>query len=143
VNEEKAGRWALQPLGNQQQSGNRFEPIQVEDKPFESVLVVFFRADQFGRRRFMLPGQIAEEAPEISAPALLVCGECAFRFGDQVAGSGIQAEGDAAGQKRGSKYELAAGCGSLSGDYHGIAFYIVIQDLRPAKVHKNPPQHFL
>jgi hypothetical protein len=88
----------------------------------------------------MLPGQIAEEAPEIGAPALLVCGECAFRFGGQVAGSGIQAEGDAAGQKRGSKYELAAGCGFLPGNSHGIAFYTVIQGLRPAKVHENPPQ---
>lgn len=69
-----------------------FDPIQVEDKPFEGVTVVFFRADQFGRRGFMLPRQIAKQAPEIGAPAQLVCGECGFRFGGQVAGSRIQAE---------------------------------------------------
>jgi hypothetical protein len=72
----------------------------------------------------MLPGQIAKEVPEIGAPALLVCGERGFRFGDQVAGDGIQAEGDAA-QKRGLRYKLAAGCGFLPGDYHGSSFYTV------------------
>jgi hypothetical protein len=89
----------------------------------------------------MLPGQITEQAPEIGAPALLVCEETALRFGDQVAGGRIEAEGDAAGQKCGSKYELAAGCGFLSGDCHGIAFYTVIQGLRLTKVHEDPPTH--
>jgi hypothetical protein len=82
----------------------------------------------------MLPGQIAKEGPEIGAPALLVCGECGFRFADQAAGSGIQAEGDAAGQKRGSRYELAAGGGFLSGDYHGSPFYTVCSAKRCARV---------
>ena len=82
----------------------------------------------------MLPGQIAKEVPEIGAPALLVCGERGFRFGDQVTGSGIQAEGDAAGQKRGSRYELAAGGGFLSGGYHGSPFYTVSSAKRCAQV---------
>jgi hypothetical protein len=133
VNEENAGRWTLEPLGNQQKSGDRFNPIQVEDEPLESVLIVFLRADKFGRRGFMLPGQISKEAPEIFASALLVCGERGCRFGDQVAGSGIQAEGDA-GQKRGSRYELAAGGGLLSGDYHGSPFYIVCSANRCSRV---------
>jgi hypothetical protein len=102
--------------------------------PFESATVVFFRADQLRRRGLMLPGQIAKEAPEISAPALLVYGKCGFRFGDEVSGSGIQAEGDAAGQKRGSRYELAAGGGFLSGDYHGSSFYSVCSTKRYARV---------
>jgi hypothetical protein len=55
-----------------------------------------------------------QEAHEIRAPALLVRRECGFRLGDQIAGSRIQAEGDAAGQNRGSRYELAASCGFSS-----------------------------
>ena len=109
VNEESTGCGLLESFGNQQESGNRFDPIQIELKPFESVTVMFFSADQFGRRGLMLPGQIAEESPEIGAPVLLVCGEWALRFGSQAAGSGIQTEGDAAGQKSGSKNEFAAG----------------------------------
>jgi hypothetical protein len=133
VNKEKAGRGALEPFGNQKESGNRFDPIQVEDKSLKSVTVVLFRADQFGRRGFMLPGQIAEEAPEIGAPALLICGKCGFSFGDQVAGSGIQAERDAAGQQCRSGNELAAR-GFLSGDDHGSPFYVLGETLRTGRI---------
>ena len=95
---------------------------------------MFLSADQFGRRGFMLPGQIAEEVPESSAPALLICGECGFYFGDWVTSSGIQAEGDATGQKRGSRHELAAGDVFLFGDCHGSPFYTVCSAKRCERV---------
>ena len=145
VNEENAGRGALELLGNQQESGNRFDPIQVEDKPLDSVIVVFFGAHQFGRRGFMLPGQIAEQAPEIGAPALLVCGECGFCFGDQVAGSGIQAEGDASGQKSGSRHKLAAGGGFLLRrlSWQIILYRVLGETLRAARISGVSRKHGL
>ena len=72
VDEEKAGCWALQPFWNQQESGNRFYAVQIENKSLQRVIIMLFCAHHPRRCWFMLPRKMAEQTPEDIAPLLLI-----------------------------------------------------------------------
>src|ERR1700756_2596966 len=102
MDEKKAGCGTLQPLRNQQESGNRLYPVQTEDEPLQSVMIMLFSAHNLRRRRFMLPWKITQQSPEGIAAAALVRGKCVFGFGfsHYIPRGRFQPDSNATGQKR-------------------------------------------
>jgi len=106
VDEEQAGGWLLQAVGDEQQNGNGFDAVEIENPALESVAGMLFCADEARRSGLVVPGQVTEEGPERFAAALLKGGEIAA--GIEGSGSVVGAEGAAGGGGGGGGEELAA-----------------------------------
>ena len=75
VDVEQAGGACGAFVGDQQQRGNRFDSVQVEDQALQGVAVVFFRRQNRGRAGLVAPRQISQQAPEFLSPPGLKSGE--------------------------------------------------------------------
>ena len=69
VQQTRSGRRAL--VWNQEQCGDRLDAVQVQDEPLERVAIVLLRGETLRGSRRVLPRQVAEERPQLLAPALL------------------------------------------------------------------------
>src|SRR5208282_6668919 len=72
VNIQEARSGGLALVGDQKKGGNRLDAVEVEDEAFQRVAIVLFRAQQLWHRRFVLPWQIAQQAPKFFSTTLLI-----------------------------------------------------------------------
>jgi hypothetical protein len=72
MQEEQSRRSLLPVVRNQQYCRNWFDSIQVKHQPLEYVSIMFLGPHQTRGCGFVVPGQIAEQAPEFASTALLI-----------------------------------------------------------------------